>query len=819
MKTSFTLLLIIACLLAAVRLPAQSLPRSLGNLKSVKKITSGITLQTDYGNMKVTVYSSNVIKINVAQSTSFNDFSYATVAAPDENINYVVKESAGDITVATDSVKLIITKKPVRLSFYNHMDQLICADDASFGTEWIGNQITTYKKMFPGEKFIGLGEKTGDLNRRGNGYVNWNLDIPGYETRQDPLYASIPFYIGIHDSIVYGIFLDNSSKTHFNFGAGQERFSSFSVDDGDMNYFMIWHSTVAGIIGSYTQLTGRMPMPPLWSLGYHQCRWSYFPESEIMSLAQNFRNRKIPCDVLWFDIHYMQDYKVFTWSKDRFPDSKGMMTKLDGMGFKNVAIIDPGIKVEKGYFAYEEGLKNDMFLKYPDGEVWSGQVWPGWCAFTDYTKPEARIWWGKLFKEDIDNGLDGFWCDMNEPASWGGGKNPENLLFNFEGKPVSYRTGKNVYGLEMARATYEGAKDLMGNRRPFVLTRAGFAGLQRYTAIWTGDNKADEDHMLLGVRLINSLGLSGVPFAGVDVGGFVGNGNGRLMARWISIGAFSPFFRAHKEYNSIDSEPWAFGEDVENICRNYIQLHYNLLPYIYSSFNESTQNGLPVQRSLAIDYAYDEKIYHGNTVNQYLFGPSLLVVPQLASQHAVSAYLPAGRWYDFYSDEKLDGGRSYYRDAPLHKLPVFVKAGSFVFMQSPVQFTAQKPVDTLLVHCYFGDEAHAQQYYEDAGDGYDFEKGKYFRRIFRFDPMAKKITLSEAEGEYASQFHHLKIFLHGFPSGSVSVNGSVASVRREEVNFIPGIRKADALADQTLLPKTIPFIVISNGSNAVELGW
>lgn len=806
--------------LFTIPLSAQTLPHSVGNLKSIKKIANGIALQTDYGNMKVTVYSSNVIRIGVTQNSTFNDFSYATVATPDAKGNYTMKEGAGDITITTDSVKLVITKKPVRVSLYNYKNQLVCADDASFGTEWLGSDITSYKKLFPDEKFIGLGEKTGDLNRRGNGYVNWNTDIPGYETRQDPLYASIPFYIGIHDSLVYGIFLDNSSKSYFNFGAGQERYASFSVADGDMNYFMIWHSNVAKVIESYTWLTGRMPMPPLWSLGYSQCRWSYFPESEMMTLAKNFRDRKIPCDVLWFDIHYMQDYKVFTWSKERYPDPKGMLTKMDQMGFRNVAIIDPGIKVEKGYAAYEDGLKKDMFLKYPDGDVWSGQVWPGWCVFTDYTKPDARIWWGNLFKEDIEAGLDGFWIDMNEPASWGGGKNPENLLFNYEGKTATYKTGKNIYALEMARATYEGTKQLFDNKRPFVLTRAGFAGLQRYSAIWTGDNVAEENHMLLGVRLINSLGLSGVPFAGVDVGGFVGNGNAKLMSRWISIGAFSPFFRSHKEYNGNDSEPWAFGEDAENICRNYIQLHYNLLPYIYSSFYEATQTGMPVQRSLSIDYTMDEKIYWGNTVNEYMFGPSILVVPQLATQLMVPAYLPHGTWYDFYSDEKLEGGTSYYRDAPVQKLPVFVKGGSFVFMQSPVQTTAEKPADTLAIHIYYSASQHAQVYYEDSGNGFDYLQGNFFKREMKFDGSANKIVMEKTEGNYRSHFTQLKIYFHGFPKvESVRVNGKAMAVKPEAVTFISGIDKADPLADRSKLSATIATITISNSTDQMEIGW
>jgi alpha-glucosidase len=372
----------------------------------------------------------------------------------------------------------------------------------------------------------------------------------------------------------------------------------------------------------------------------------------------------------------------------------------------------------------------------------------------------------------------------------------------------------------MARATYEGTKQLFDNKRPFVLTRAGFAGLQRYSAIWTGDNVAEENHMLLGVRLINSLGLSGVPFAGVDVGGFVGNGNARLMARWISIGAFSPFFRSHKEYNDDDSEPWAFGEETEKICRNYIQLHYNLLPYIYSSFYEATQTGIPVQRSLAINYTNDERIYQGNAVNEYLFGPSLLVVPYIPSQSTVPAYLPEGMWYDFYSDEKLEGNQSYYRDAPVEKLPVFVKAGSMIFMQSPIQYTAEKPSDTLMVHVYYGNEMNSQVYYEDGGDGFDYQNGAYFKRDVSYDPSSKKLIFENSEGNYASHFRYLKVFLHGFNFQNISVNGKSVSVATESFYFIKGITSIDALGNKSSqFSPSAMAIVLSNDKSRIEISW
>jgi alpha-glucosidase len=656
-------------------LQAQPLSKPLGNLKSFRKITNGIAVQTDFGNLKATVYSANIVKINITRNEAFDDFSYAVVPAPDATARYEVKDEKNEIILSTDSLYVTITKKPVRVALYTKDGRPVNADDEAFGTSWIGEEITTYKKLYADEKFLGLGEKTGGLNRRGQGYTNWNTDYFGYDLRNDPLYSTIPFYIGIHDSLIYGVYLDNSSRSHFNFGASQDRFSFFTTENGDMNYYLIYHSTVAKVIESYTWLTGRMTLPPIWSLGFHQCRYSYYPEAELLTLARTFRDKKIPCDVIWFDIHYMDSYKVFTWDPQRFPDPKGMLGKMESMGFKNVVIIDPGIKVEKGYVPYEDGLKKDVFLKYPDGSVYTGQVWPGWCTFTDFTNPAGRVWWGNLFHDNVANGLDGFWCDMNEIATWGQ-KMPDNIVFDFEGHPQTHKMGRNIYGFQMARATFEGSKELLNGKRPFILTRAGFSGLQRYTAIWTGDNLAYDDHMLLGVRLVNSLGLSGIAFAGYDVGGFGSEATRDLYSRWISLGAFSPFYRSHKAVNEKDSDPWNYGEKVEEIARNYIQLRYNLLPYIYSAFYEATQTGMPVQRSLAINFALDETVYNNTFENEYLFGPSLLIVPCSSEVAATKVYLPQGEWYDLYNNSKFTGPSQMFYESPVEKLPIFIRGGA-----------------------------------------------------------------------------------------------------------------------------------------------
>lgn len=793
-------------LIATLQLHAQSLSKSLGNLKSMKKHQHGLVLQTDFGNMKVTVYSPNVIKINATRNNTFNDFSYAVVAEPDPATRYTVTEDKNSVTVTTDSLMLVITRQPVRVSLYNKAGELVNGDDPAFGTSWIDEEITTYKKLFPGEKFIGLGEKTGGLNRRGSGYSHWNSDVPGYILSADPLYSTIPFYIGIHDSLVYGIFLDNSSRTHFNFGASQERFSSIATESGDMNYFLIYHSNIARLISSYTWLTGRMPLPPMWSLGFQQSRWSYYPQSEVLTLAQTFRDKSFPCDVIWFDIHYMDQYKVFTWDPVRFPDPPGMLNKMDQLGFKNVVIIDPGIKVEPGYAAYDDGMKKGHFVKYPDGTVYSGQVWPGWCTFTDYTSPAARIWWGDLFKENIREGIDGFWCDMNEFATWGQ-KAPNNLLFEGDGNAITHRMAHNIYGLEMVHATYDGCRKLMKDKRPFLLTRAGYSGLQRYTAIWTGDNVGSDDHMLLAVRMISSLGVSGIAFAGADVSGFTSEATPELFARWMSVAAFSPFYRSHKMHGLRDSEPWSYGEDIERIARKYVELRYRMLPYLYSGFYEAALSGLPVQRTLAIDYPMDENIYRGEFENQFLSGPALLVAPCKSTVSAAQVYLPAGNWFDFHTGKKYKGNSQFYVEAALDKLPVFVKEGSIIPMQSLIQTTAQRPNDTLWLHVYHSEVNGSFNYYEDAGEHFDYQSGSYYRRLMSVHPSEKQIVLSKPEGSYNSHFKYIKVVLHGFDDlkSEVSVGGSARKVTMENVAMLTG--------------RTLPVVMIENRNEEITLQW
>ena len=793
---------------------------NLGNVISFEKITNGLVIKTESGVCQVSFINKNMVRVRATRTLFEKDFSYAVIEQAKTNMIVNITDKKDFFEILSDSLNLIIYKNPFRISFMTKDGIVINEDEKNLGTSWVGNEVTSYKKMQDGERFIGLGEKTGPLDRRGNGYTNWNTDDFGYHTDADPLYVSIPFYIGLHHEQAYGIFFDNTFKSYFNFGASNDRFSSFAADDGEMNYYFIYHKKVSGIIESYTTLTGRTPLPPLWSLGFQQCRWSYFPDTEVLSIAKTFREKKIPADVIYLDINYMDDYKIFTWNKTHFKQPEKLLKDLKDIGFRTTVIVDPGIKKENGYASYQEGLKQNLFVKYPDNEVYTGQVWPGWCHFPDFTQNKAREWWGNSFKGYVNNGIEGFWNDMNEPASWGQFM-PNNILFDYDGLKATHKRAKNIYGMQMARATYEGTKKLMNGRRPFILTRAGYAGLQRYTALWTGDNRSEDDHMMAGVRLVTSLGLSGVSFVGMDVGGFTGNPSSELYQRWLSLGAFTPFYRAHTSYNTKSGEPWTFGEDAEDNARNYIQLRYNLLPYLYSAFYESNQNGLPVARSMAIEHSFDAKIYQNDYQQQYYFGKGILVAPFLSTQKFGKVYLPSGDWFDLYDDKKVAGNTEFIAESGLNRLPVFVKGGAIIPMQSPIQHTAEKGNDTLYVHLYKGSLKNEFVYYEDDGVTDAMEKGAFCKRKMNYDPQKNEFTIASQEGTYNSKFKIISVLFHGFSGNEkMKMNGAEQKTDKELFRFLNSSMYGEMpLKAGEMNVLSLPVVSSTFNKNEIKVSW
>jgi alpha-glucosidase len=722
-----------------------------------------LIIKADAVNAYINVYSPGIIRIRISKSEEHNYSSFAVIQQPSASLDY--KERPDSIEINTSELKLLISKSPLRFNFYTPDGRLLSGDDERFGTVWQGESVTNYRKMFTGERFIGLGEKTGNLDRRGTNYVNWNTDAVDYNAKSDPLYKSFPFFIGLHDDLTYGIFLDNTHRSWFDFGSSTDhKMYWMGADGGDMDYYFFGAQgqksntgSIAQIIRDYTWLTGRMEMPPLWSLGYQQCRWSYMSADELLDIADKFRKLNIPADVLYCDIDCMDGYKIFTWDKKTFPKPKKLIDELKDMGFRLVTIVDPGIKIEEGYRQYDEGIAKNYFATYPNGDRYIGEVWPGRCHFPDFFNEEVRQWWGDSFHALTQPGVAGFWNDMNEPAAWGQNI-PSIVKFGDRYLPEV----RNAYGMQMARATYDGTKKLLKNNRPFVLTRAAYAGIQRYSAVWTGDNTANDEHLLLGCRLVNSLGISGVALTGVDIGGFSGNPTPELMVRWNSIGVYTPMFRNHAMIGTIKREPWNWGKQNERIIKKDIELRYQLLPYIYSLFYQAHQTGMPVNRTLAIDNAFDDNVYQHIYQNQFLFGDNILVAPAESTVTNVKVYLPPGEWYRFSTDKKINGGRSIKADAPLTDLPVFIKAGAIIPMQSVIQNTNQQGDGILQLHVWNGRQPSTFVYYEDDGVSYNYEQGEYYKRSISFDPRRKQVVLSAVEGTFNSRFEQVKVIWHGF---------------------------------------------------------
>jgi len=720
------------------------LNESAGKIENSFIKDKNLVLKLSNAHVKLSCYAENIFRIFLHPTLEEPGLSYAVITDPIKFPNYI--ENNDSIEIKTRQLTLEIAKDNCRFCFKNAAGTIINEDDAAFGTSWIGDEITTYKKLQPEERFIGLGEKTGPVDKKGLAFTNWNSDVFGYGHEADPLYATLPFYIGIHQGLFYGVFFDNTYKSHFNFGASNNRFASFGAEGGAMNYYFIYGESIAEIVQSYTLLTGKMQLPPLWSLGLQQCRYSYYPDNTMLRIAKTYREKQIPCDVIYYDIHYMDAYKVFTWHPEYFPDPNQLNKELDELNFKKVVIVDPGVKVEEGYTPYDEGIQEDYFVQYPDGEPYQAQVWPGWCHFPDFTKASTRAWW--------------VWNDMNEPASWGQ-SSPNLVEFDFDGETASHKAAHNAYGSQMARATLKGAEEANPDERPFILTRAAYAGIQRYSALWTGDNTASDEHLLLGNRMVSNIGLSGIPFCGNDVGGFTGETSPELFARWIQSAAFHPFFRIHKMVNAAPNEPWSYGEKVEAIAKNFIELRYRLMPFLYSLFYEAVLTGMPICRSLVFNHPNDENIYNPAFENQFMLGEAILVCPVKSNTEIAKVYLPEGDWYLLFNDTHFSGGQTHFIDCPIDIIPVFVKGGQLLLEQSTVQFCNDKHDGILRLHLYKGKGKDSFTFYEDDGISYQYKSGNYTKRSFEFDGN-NHLTIHKQAGTFTSSYQKIKIYLHGF---------------------------------------------------------
>ncbi len=746
----------------------------LGSVLSWKKAADGVVFNCEGGILKITAHGDRIIRVRAVQDKEFGpDESFAVTYSAPEAKALSVKEKNSLFELTTGKIKINIDKKRSRMSFYDNEGQLINRDSDGGGIVFENGHVNCWKEMPEDEHYYGFGEKTGPLDKRGMMMRMWNSDAM-YAGERDPLYQSHPFFVGLRKGIAYGIFFDNTYPTYFNMGKSFPDKYYFSADSGEMNYYFIYGPEFKSVIEEYTSLTGRMALPPLWSIGYQQCRYSYKNEDRLYWLAKNFRERGIPCDVLYMDIHYMTDWKVFTFHPKRFPDPKGMISDLADEGFKVVTIIDPGIKVEPGYAPYDEGMANGYFAFRPGGAPFQARVWPGDVHWPDFTKPEVREWWGGLHEQHVDYGVAGIWNDMNEPAMWEkdirvwdlmlpyGETHMEQMLFGSPDQPIPHERIHNVYALLENQATYEGLLRLRPDRRPFIVTRAGYPGIWRYSAVWTGDNYSTWSHLAMALPMHLNMGISGISFVGSDVGGFTLSPSRELFVRWIQQGVFYPFCRNHTAIHMGRQEPWSFGKEVERISRESIELRYRLLPYTYGLFDESSRTGVPVKRAMVVEFQEDEETC--GIQDQFMWGPSLLVAPVIEKGAKTrSVYFPEGKWYRFDGASVEQGPGRGEVSAGLDEIPLYVREGSIIPLAPVMNYTGEKPWDPLTLEVYPGPDRFGYELYEDQGDGFDYLDRGFARTRYTCSRSGEGIELEiEArKGGYEVAGRDLVVRFHG----------------------------------------------------------
>uniref|UniRef100_A0A914X4X0 Glucosidase II subunit alpha n=1 Tax=Plectus sambesii TaxID=2011161 RepID=A0A914X4X0_9BILA len=625
-------------------------------------------------------------------------------------------------------------------------------------------------------------------------YRLYNLDVFEYELNNPmALYGSIPYVMAQSPTKAVGLLWLNAAETWVDVKSSTadkgmlrslvDKFKSSNEvpqmethwisESGLIDIYIMLGPSARDVFRQYTDLTGITPLPPMWSIAYHQCRWNYNDMEDVASVHASFDEHDIPMDVIWLDIEHTDGKRYFTWDPVKFSDPKAMIDGLAQKHRKMVTIIDPHLKKDDGYHVYKDAKDYGYFVKDRDGNDFEGHCWPGASSYLDFLNPVVRDYWAGKFSFDKYAGSTEnlfTWNDMNEPSVFSG---PEVTMHkdakHFGG--WEHRDVHNIYGFYHHSSTYKGQLARTDGRlRPFVLTRAFFVGSQRTTAVWTGDNTGEWSHLKASVPMLLSLSVAGIPFVGADIGGFFKNPDEELLVRWYQAAAFTPFFRAHAHIDTRRREPWLFSETALQNIRSAIRRRYALLPFWYTLFYEHTKTGLPVMRPLWLEFPQDENCY--DEEREFLVGNALLVRPVMdAGATSVSLYLPGKEvmWYEWDTNKGRPGPGAVYVDTPGDKIPVFQRGGTIIPLRERVRrasaLMANDPITLYIATNYHADQANGSLYLDD-GATFAYTKGEYLYRAFDFKKESDVLyTISsrnlDANGKLLTDVTIEKIIVRG----------------------------------------------------------
>ncbi len=677
-----------------------------------------------FSNMKITLtmFENDIVKVFIGDKY---EESISTNGVVDDlgKGEFIVEEDSNFVIVKGIKVLTFVDKNTTEISFKDLEGNIINEDFQPSFKDEEGNVYIS--KVNDCLAYYGLGEKGGDLNKRGCYTENFNTDDPETDDDSITYYKTIPFYVALKEEATYGIFFDNSFRSYFDMGKEMGDRIFFGAIGGQIQYYFIPGENIKEVVKNYTALTGRMEMPPLWSLGYQQCRFSYFSQEELRELVKTFEEKDIPLDVVYLDIDYMDGFRVMTFKTPNFDDAAGLISDLKEKGIRTITIIDPGVKVDEEYDVFKRGKEGNHFTKKLDGEMFIGAVWPGDSAFPDFSNKDCREWWKSELKKFIsEHGMDGIWNDMNEPCVFNNDHKTmlETCLHNSDNGVIEHKEFHNRYGFEMSRCSKEAQEELHPNERGFSMTRATYAGGQRYSSVWTGDNMSLWSQMRMSISMNANLGISGFSFVGNDVSGFGLDSSEELFIRWMEMGPFIPIFRNHSNMYTRRQEPWAFGPRAEKIAKKSIELRYELLPYIYDLYYISHKEGLPILRPMIMEYEKDMNLL--NMREQFMLGENMIVAPVLyEGERSKTVYLPKGSWFNYFTMEKLQGGKWYKLPCELDEILVFVKEGAIIpTYNKKFRNVKERPNNILLK--VFGENAKGFHYNDD-GHSMEYLEGKY----------------------------------------------------------------------------------------------
>jgi alpha-glucosidase len=769
---------------------------------------NGIEIRCGAAVMQITALRDDVLRVRMGPAGQLpEDASWAVLpTARTASVPVTADSSASAVGFKTAKLVVSVQKDPLELTVTDLAGHVIAEDLPGRPVEYHGAAFRVFRKSPADEHYFGLGDKPGPLDRRNEAFVDWNTDSFGWQESTDPIYKSIPYFITYRKGIAAATFLDNTWRASFDFNKQYRDGYSFGSEGGPLDYYILYGPEPKTVVEAWAWLVGTTPLPPLWSLGYQQSRYSYYPESEVRRIASKLRSERIPSDVIWLDIDYQLKNRPFTVDPERFPHFDQMIKDLKAEHLHTVVITDLHIAdmPNAGYKPYDEGAAGDHFVKNPDGSTYVGVVWPGKAVFPDFTQKASRDWWGTLYADFVSRGISGFWNDMNEPAIFEVASKtmPDDTQHRIEEPGFTTRTTThlevhNIFGMQNSRGTFEGLLKINPNDRPFVMTRASYAGGQRYAATWSGDNSSTWNHLRQTTPQLINLGLSGFAMSGADVGGFAGSPQAELLTRWLEVAAFHPIDRDHTAVDTNPQEPWENGtqEDVD-LRRRYIEERYHLLPYIYTTAEEMSRTGLPIMRPLFLEFPIPTA--DGSPIdlaggNVFMLGPDLLVAqspyPDEVDDYSVA--LPPVGWYDYWTGALVEGAsgrkaidntRVAQPEVKIHRsldtLPVFVRAGAIVPEQPLVQSTDEKPQGPLTLRVYPptqpGKECSGSLYLDD-GASYNFQKGNLLRVSFtcQLTSQGLSVKVDPHRGSFEPWWNLVSIEVYGAPRPAVGASAAL----------------------------------------------